>query len=235
MQTMQTTQTRTMRTMGRQAEKLPFWGCLTEDEARLVLDRQAVIRACAGQQLYNGSGENLGLIMVNRGVLRTYLLSACGKRMTLYRIKEGEICVIAPFHEFYGPSSPVHVEAEVDCELLQIPTDVYSFLMDSNIHVERDTHKAAIERITDVVTGLERLAFLSVEQRVASFLLDEAEINGGDAIYRTHEQIAANIGSAREVVSRSLKTMAKQDLVELFRGGVRLVDADAIRELIQQA
>lgn len=72
---------------------------------------------------------------------------------------------------------------------------------------------------------------MSMDKRLAVFLIDEAARLGSDEILLTHEQIAKYIGSAREVVSRTLKYLASEDLVEASRKGVRITDKAGLREL----
>jgi CRP/FNR family transcriptional regulator len=73
--------------------------------------------------------------------------------------------------------------------------------------------------------------FMGLDRRLAIFLLDEIDRTGEARINATHEEIARNIGSAREAVSRMLKTFADKGLVELFRGGVVVLDKRGLREL----
>lgn len=213
-------------------ESLPFWGRLTEGERERVLTRRAVLHYQAGQPVRGGNVDCLGLVLTIKGLLRAYLLSPDGREVTLYRVREGECCVLSVACALDAVSFDTQVEAEVDSDILLIPIDVYSALLRENIYVERDTYKMATERFSDVVAGVERLVFLSLEQRLVSFLLDEVSESGGDTVHMTHEQIALNIGSAREAVSRTLKQMAAQGWVELFRGGVRIMAKPALYKRI---
>lgn len=213
-------------------EQTPFWEHLSEDERELILARSAVMHYAAGQHIWGGQMDCLGLLLVVEGILRAYLLSPDGKEITLYRTRAGEVCLMAASCVLQAISFETQVEAEVDSEAILIPIDVYATLLRSNVHFECDSYKLTAERFSDVVNGMERLVFLSLEQRIASFLLDEAAESQEDQVRMTHEQIAVHIGSAREVVSRALKGMASRGLVELFRGGVRIRDKTALYQLI---
>lgn len=213
-------------------ENIPFWEHLSEEDRSLVLSRQSTVRYRAGQQVRGGNMDCLGFIIVLSGMLRAHLLSPDGRDITLYRIRPGESCVLAASCVLDAVSFETQVDAEEDSEILLIPIDVYSLLIRNNIYVECATYKMATERFSDVVAGVERLVFMSLEQRIVSFLLDEASQTGSGEVHMTQEQIAVNIGSAREAVSRALKSMAEQGLVELFRGGVRLIDKTALYQLL---
>lgn len=213
-------------------EQLPFWPHLADEERSLVYRRQTALFCAAGQHVRGGDMDCLGLILVKRGVLRAHLLSPDGKEITLYRIRAGEFCLLSASCVLDAVSFETHVDAEQDSEILLIPADAFAALLNGNIHVERDVYRLGMERFSEVVAGLERLVFFSLEKRIASFLLDEAANNASDTVQMTHEQIAVLIGSAREAVSRTLKGMAARGLVELFRGGVRLLDRPALYRMM---
>lgn len=209
-------------------QQFPFWDQLSKEEQSKVEMRASILRYGAGQPVRSGNRDCLGLIYVASGILRAYLLSPDGKEITLYRVKEGDICLLAASCVLDSISFDTQVDAEEDTEFLLIPADVYAELMENNICVQRDTYKLATERFSDVVAGFERLVFLTLEQRLTAFLLDEASEQNSDTIHMTHEQIATHIGSAREAVSRSLKRLASEGQVEMFRGGVHLKDKPAL-------
>lgn len=214
------------------ADIFPFWSNLTSEEKQLVESRVSIQTYAQGQLARGGNMDCIGMFHVLKGVLRAYLLSWEGREVTLYRLRKGEVCVLSASCVLDTISFETQVRADEDCELLLLPIDVFSSLMKRNIHVERDVYRLMTERFSDVVAGVERLVFLNIEQRLASFLLDEASGSGSNTINMTHEQIAVNIGSAREVVSRTLKNLAAKNMVELFRGGVTLVDKPALYQLM---
>ena len=80
---------------------------------------------------------------------------------------------------------------------------------------------------------MQQILFMSMDKRLAVFLLDETAKNGTDTVKLTHEQIAKYMGSAREVVSRMLKYFAAEGLVSVSRGGIRLIDKSRLRDLVR--
>ncbi len=89
----------------------------------------------------------------------------------------------------------------------------------------------AAERFSDVMEAIQRIFFLSVDKRLANFLLEEIERNNTNVVPVTHEQIARYIGSAREVVSRTLKSFYVLGAVELSRGGIKIVDKKLLQSM----
>ena len=91
--------------------------------------------------------------------------------------------------------------------------------------------EAAMTTFSDVMWVMQQILFMSFDRRLAIFLLDEASKTGSELIHLTHEQIAKDMGSAREVVSRMLKYFSTEGMVELSRGGVKLLDKQKLRRL----
>ena len=222
-----------IRTALEQLPLLPFWQHLDDEGRALVRESAMFLQYRQGQQIHSSHSHCLGAILVLKGVLRTYLLSPDGREMTLLRTRAGESYLLTAACVLESISFDTQVDAEEDTDILLVPSSVYSTLVAADPRIECDSYKMLLDSFSDVITSIERLVFLSLEQRIASFLLDEASSAGADCVNMTHEQIAVNIGSARVAVNRSLNAMAKQGLLELFRGGVRLADKEALYGLLQ--
>ena len=80
--------------------------------------------------------------------------------------------------------------------------------------------------------ALQQILFMSFDERLATFLLDELSRSENDTIKLTHEQIAKYMGSAREVVTRMLKSFADDNIVALSRGKVKILDKKKLRTII---
>lgn len=217
----------------RLAEGLPFWPHLSQEERALVTSRGKEIHYRKGDVIRSRGLDCPGMLHILSGTLRTYLLSFSGKEVTLYRLRQGESCVLAASCVLDAVTFETQVEAEEPSRVYLLPADAFAALMRSNVYVERDAYRLTTERFSSVVGGMERFFFLTIEQRLLSFLLDEAVERGTDALPMTHEQIATSIGSAREVVSRALKGMAEKGWVELYRGGIRLRDRASLYPLVR--
>jgi CRP/FNR family transcriptional regulator len=91
--------------------------------------------------------------------------------------------------------------------------------------------ETALSRFSDAMWVMQQILFMSMDKRLAIFLLDESAQNGTDTVKLTHEQIAKYMGSAREVVSRMVKYFSTEGLIEASRGGIRLLDKKRLRAL----
>ena len=164
--------------------------------------------------------------------MRTYLLSDEGKEVTMYRLREGDCCVLAASCILSAITFDVEIEAQTDCVALVIPAGLLAAVSRENVYMDNFMYKETAKRFSDVVEALQQMIFLSLTQRVVSFLLDESSKSGSSTITMTHEEIAKIIGSAREAVSRTLKQLAKNGCIALNRGEIILKKKEELYRLL---
>lgn len=127
----------------------------------------------------------------------------------------------------------VHVDAQVDTEVMLVSAAAFAELSRQNIYVEKFSYQLATERFSDVMWTMQQVLFMSFDKRLAIFLLDEMSKTSDDTIMLTHEQIAKLVGSAREVVTRMLKYFSSEGIVALARGGIKVLDKKRLRSLTE--
>lgn len=205
-------------------QKYSFWEQLT-DSQRQLLEAQMKWNSYQERQYVTGTGSDcLGLFLVCSGTMRIYLVSEDGKEATVCRIHEGELCMLSGSCLLSSVTFDVQIESETESEVCILPARIVRKIMEENIYMENFIYKMMNESFSDIISAVQKMLFASLEQRLAGFLLDEAGRCRSDQVPMTQEQIARAIGSAREAVSRSLKQMVQEGSVELFRGGVRILD-----------
>lgn len=213
-------------------ESLPFWDKLSLNERNLLLNYTTQHHYKKGESILSSTFECIGLLLIKSGTLRIYMLSEEGKEVTLYRLFDGDICVMSASCVLNSITFEVCIEAESDCEAIQIASSAISLLSSENIYAECFIYKLAAERFSDVMWTMQDILFTSFDKRLAAFLLDETEKNHSDSLKMTHEQIAKYMGSAREVVSRMLKYFSNEGYVALSRGGIRIIDRKLLSTLL---
>lgn len=213
------------------SEAIPFWGLLSEQEKKELAYSANARSFAAGSCIHDANQACLGVFFVTKGAARAYMLSEEGREITLFRVEEHESCVLSASCVLPLITFDIIVDAIEEVDLLVIPSDYFSKLIDRNVAVESYTYKQAALRFSEVMWVMQQQLFMSLDQRLALFLIDEIARTGDTRIKATHEEIAKNIGSAREAVSRMLKTFAADGLVELFRGGVLVLDKQRLRAL----
>ena len=213
-------------------ERLPFWGRLSDGEKDLILTNAKTVSYQAGENIHSPANECVGVLLVKSGELRVYIVSEEGKEITLYRLNQEEVCILSASCLLSNITFDVFIDAEQDTEVLLINSVIFAELQSDNLYVENFALRSAVDRFSDVMWAMEQILFMSFDRRLAVFLLDEIAKTGADNIALTHEQIARYMGSAREVVSRMLKYFAGEGIVELYRGGVLIIDKQRLRKLI---
>lgn len=203
------------------------------DEDIAYLARNAVRRTYKkGDNIHGNAGICTGVIFVNSGNLRVYMLSDEGKEVTLYRLYENDFCMLSASCVLQSISFDVHVDAESDCDVYIVNPNAFKELMEKNVYLENFALNVAVGRFSEVMWALQQVLFMSLDKRLAVFLYDEYVRTGDPVIHLTHEQIAKYIGSAREVVSRMLKYLSEEGIVEVARGGITIKDKSKLMSVI---
>jgi CRP/FNR family transcriptional regulator len=215
------------------SKSLSFWNKLSINEKNSIINNVALLKYKQGVNIHSGENDCVGVLVVKSGELRTYILSEDGKEITLYRLSRGEVCILSASCILKGITFDVHIDAEADSEILLINSSVFSKISEQNLYVENFSYKIVIDRFSKVMWAMEQILFLSMDSRLATFLISEISKNNTNTINLTHEQIAKYIGSAREVVSRMLKYFQNEGIVNLSRGGIKILDKRKLEKLTQ--
>lgn len=215
-------------------ETLTFWVHLNPVEQLQLVENTFAARFSRGDAIHLGDEDCAGILIIKSGGLRTYMLSEDGREITLYRLSPGDVCVLSSSCVLSNITFDVHIDADLDSEILMIHSEVYAALSAQNIYVENFSYKEAVSRFSDVMWAMQQILFMSFDKRLANFLIDEIARTGSNDIPMTHDQIAKYIGSAREVVSRMLKYFASEGYVALSRGGVKVIDKIRLRALVHK-
>lgn len=208
----------------------PFWNEISETDRNYICQNTYALTYRKGTTVHNGN-ECSGVFFVRKGSLRVYILSEEGKEITLYRLHEGNFCMLSASCVLQTVTFDVFVDAEEDCECYVVDGGAYSSVAENNTNIKIFTLETAISRFSDVMWVMQQILFMSIDKRLAIFLIDESARIGSDRIELTHEQIAKYIGSAREVVSRMLKYFTNEGIVESSRKGVLILDKKRLRAL----
>ena len=214
------------------SKTLPFWNNLDQDEKELLISNAFIEDVDQGQLIHQGNNDCIGILVVIKGCLRTYIVSDEGKEVTLYRLNANDVCVLSAACVLECIDFDVLVEAQTKCQIIQISPAIFLQLFSQNIHVELFSYKLATVRFSDVMWAMQQILFISFDKRLAVFLLDESNRSNSLDIKMTHEQIAQNLNSAREVVSRMLNYFAKEGYVSLSRGQIHIIDKQSLSSLI---
>ena len=209
----------------------PFWNKLSETERETFLNSSQKVDFKKGENVHNGD-ECTGIILIGEGVLRVYMLSEEGKEITLYRLFPGDLCILSASCVLDTITFDVFIDAEEDSKCTVVGGCAYENLANRMPEAKIFALETAVTRFSDVMWVMQQILFMSMDKRLAIFLLDECTKTGCDTVKLTHEQIAKYMGSAREVVSRMLKYFTAEGLVSSSRsGGIKILDKKRLREM----
>ena len=209
----------------------PFWDHLSEADQSTFLRSSFQVKFNRGTTVHDG-GECTGVILVKSGCLRLYMLSDEGKEITLYRLFPDELCILSASCVLHTLTFDVLIDAEEDSECVVVGGCAYEGVWQRSDEVKIFTYETALSRFSDVMWIMQQILFMSMDKRLAIFLLDEVSKTGSDTIKLTHEQIAKYMGSAREVVSRMMKYFATEGILSASRsGGIQILDKKRLRRI----
>ena len=199
-----------------------------ESNARDILTKSArIVEAPIGTIGYREGGACGAYVMRLAGQSRVYKMSASGREILLYRVAAGETCVITTTCLLGNSDYPASTVVEEPIRDVIIPAAAFNQLMVDSAVFRRFVMTNYGALISDLIVLLDEVAFHSLDARLAKLLLDAK----GETISRTHQLIADELGTAREVVSRQLKRFEQKGWVALGRGHIELTNQAALEKL----
>lgn len=199
-----------------------------------LLDKQArTTRLTKGAVIFGPGHPAENLLLLVGGTVRVQQLSEAGREIVLYRVHSGESCVLTTACLLAFEDYSAEGIAETDVEAIMIPRDAFDELMSVSKEFRAFVFEAYSKRITDLFMVIEEIAFKRMDIRVAQKLLELQDAQS--ALHLTHQQLAIELGTAREVISRQLKEFERRGWLTLHRGEIKLRDVAAIDWLAQSA
>jgi CRP/FNR family transcriptional regulator len=209
----------------------PFWDSLTPGEKSRLCNAVTENTYVKDSHVHGGDGRCTGSIVVKEGTLRVYIMSKEGREITLYRLFPGDMCMFTAPCVLSTISFDVLVDAEKDSSVYIIDGKTFAEMADRNLRIKNFALETAVRRFSEIVWVLQQILFYSFDKRLAIFLLNEMNNAKSDHIEMTHEQIAKDLGSAREVVTRMLKYFASENIIRTTRGGIIVTDPEKLKVL----
>ena len=207
-----------------------FWDQLTPAQQQTLCAATHPLHCGKGENVH-GTGGCTGVLVIQSGCLRGYLLSEEGREITLFRAYPGEVILLSAPCAMRVITLEVMIDAEEETDLLVIDGAAYANVTSENIYAENFSLRAAAARLSDAVWVMEQIMFMRFDRRLAAFLLDEMDKSGSQQLKMTHDQIARYMGSAREVVSRMLRYFTAEGIVRQSRGTIQLLDRQKLETI----
>lgn len=214
------------------APAFPFWNELTKDQQERIDRGWRIELFDKGRQVYDTTQGCKGVMLVRKGSLRIYMVSEEGREVTLYRLFQGDVCVLSAACLMEELDFDILIEAPEDSEVVTIPAADLQSIMKENALMETYLYKKTAERFSNVMWTIQQILFKKIDQRIARYLWDVMSRDNTTKITATHDEIARDIGSAREVVTKTMKHMAGDGLIKSGHGKVEILDKDGLYALL---
>ncbi len=179
--------------------------------------RQAVP---AGKQIYAEGDACSAIAFVLSGDIRVFKLGETGREITLYEIGPGETCILNASCILSGRTYPANAVAITDVDMLLIPSAAFHRLVDEQQAMRDFVFTILSLRLSAVMELVEEVAFGRMDQRLMEYLVEKSE---NSVLGTTHQKIANDLGTSREVVSRLLKDFERKQEVRLSRNSITLL------------
>ena len=204
---------------------------LDDDIRRTLIERSRIIDVPAGTIIFGPGKAPESLLLLLDGTVRVQQVADSGREIVLYRVNAGESCVLTTACLLAYEDYLAEGVAETHVRAAAIPRGVFEDLLARSSAFRHFVFTAYSRRVTDLFLIIEEIAFRRVDIRLAQKLLDLGNVAG--AVNATHQQLATELGTAREVVSRQLNEFQRRGWVTIQRGVVHLDDAAALTKLAQ--
>jgi len=201
------------------------------DQAGLsALEMAKIVKVPEGTVVFRIGDHCDNYLLVIDGSVRVQQLAANGREIVLYRVRSGESCVLTTSCLMASNDYPAQGITETAVEAVMIPARSFHDALTQSEGFRAFVLEGYGKRLSDLLTVIEDLAFRRLDSRLAECLIKLADSDG--QIQATHQVLAVELGSAREVISRQLKEFEKKGWIELGRGSIKLLDRDHIDQLI---
>lgn len=194
----------------------------------------SIVKLEPNTYFYEKGGECSHIALVGSGSVRVFVVGESGREATLYHVLPGESCPVNILSALLNKKTPALAIVEGSLEAVVLPVGIFRKWVSEQRVVQKYVFEALASRLVDVLSLMEETKFHKMDQRLVKFLLGQFESSNFDppVAQVTHEQIAVELGSAREVVSRMLRGFERMGSVELARGRIILKDKALLSNLL---
>jgi CRP/FNR family transcriptional regulator len=199
------------------------------DFSRRFAEAATAVRLEKGASVCQEGSVCSHLALVYEGTARVYKLGENGREITLYRIGPGESCILTASCILSSSPFPAFAECETMVRAAVVPAiEVQRWLAESAPW--RDyVFGLLARRLADIISVVEEVAFHRMDRRIAGYLTEQSA-RDGLTLHATHQEIASELGTSREVVSRILKDFEHRQLIRVSRGSIAITAPDALAE-----
>lgn len=188
------------------------------------IDRFGIYSVIPRNEILTREGESCSYFsFILSGTIKVFKVAESGREITLYRLGVGESCILTASCILSKKNFPALSISETEVEIISIPSNLFVEWIDRYSVWRNYIFNLISVRLDSIISIVEEIAFRNVDVRLAQYLLKYSD-NIKQEIKSTHQNIAADIGTSREVISRLLKDLEQEEIVSLARGSIRVLN-----------
>lgn len=208
---------------------LPFLANADPKLTRELSAEAFFMRIPAGKDVFVEGDQVESIALLISGVVRVYKIGETGREITLYRFGLGESCILTANAILSHKSFPAIATVEKDAEAVMIPGEVFRDWVKRYDLWREFVFDLLSDRLSTVIAVVDEVVFQRMDRRLATWLLKMAERQ--NPIRTTHQEIASDLGSSREVISRILEDYSERGWVIVERGTIEILEMDSLHSL----
>lgn len=211
--------------------ELPELAGIGDDVWREALAVSQVISCPAGTKLIECGDSADKFVIVLQGIVKVYETGENGREITLYRVCGGQVCVLTLTRLLLRSNRGAQAMAEQDVRLLAMPPEYFNRLLAESEDFRRYLMTSMAHCVTDVMQLIAQVSFNHLDLRLATLIRKLAARAEPDKLRCTHQAIANELGTTREVVSRLLKDFERSGYIKLNRGSIEILAMEKLEKL----
>jgi CRP/FNR family transcriptional regulator len=200
-----------------------------DDVVCKLFDVSSIITLPENSTVFHQGDECSNYLIILDGKVKVFTRAENGREILLYRLYTGDSCVLTTSCLLGNKNYPAEGKTETSVIALAIPVSRFNGALQSSTTFREMVFSAFSTHLSDLITLVEEVAFGKVDVRLARHLLGQRDAN--DSLASTHQNIATELGSAREVISRQLKELESKGVLIINRGNIKIIDIAALQNI----
>ena len=215
------------------AEKPVPFSHIKDAAGKKILDQAQQVTIPANTTVFRQGDACQNYFLVLEGSVKVLSRAENGREIVLYRVQSGQSCTLTTACLFANNKYPAEGITESEVKALVIPIAAFNDGLQYSADFRKEVFDAYSQRLSDVISLVEEISFGRIDVRLAKALMQH--IVGDMSIHITHQALATELGSAREVISRQLKDFEHKGWVKLHRGSIEIINTSELEKLAKTA
>jgi CRP/FNR family transcriptional regulator len=193
----------------------------------LLMAASSLVTFSAGKQLFYPGCHCENYLLVLTGTVKVQIMSDNGREVLLYHVRSGDSCVLTTSCLLSGDSYPAEGITENEVQAFAMSSHAFYRCLEQSAFFREFVFKNFSSRLSNLISRMEAVVFDTIDQRICKVLLETNE----KVIIKTHNELAYELGTAREVVSRHLKNFENYGWISLKRGTIDIINREALKRI----